>query len=78
MPQINHLAIIMDGNRRWATEQGKLKFFGHTEGAKNIKRVSELAIKQGIKYLTLYTLSTENLKNRSEEELKHLFSLMVS
>lgn len=71
-----HVAIIMDGNRRWATERGLPKFLGHTEGAKNIKRIATAAKKSGISYLTLFTLSTENLKGRSPEELTHLFSLI--
>jgi undecaprenyl diphosphate synthase len=73
--KLQHLAIILDGNRRWATAHGLPKIIGHTEGAKNIKRIAKTAIKQEIKYLTMYILSTENLKNRSESELKHLFSL---
>lgn len=72
---IKHLAIILDGNRRWATERGLPKLLGHTEGAKNLKRVAKAVMKRGVDYLTLYCLSTENLTNRSEEELKHLFSL---
>jgi undecaprenyl diphosphate synthase len=73
---LKHIAIIMDGNRRWATEKGIPKFLGHTEGAKNIKKIATATQNAGIPFLTLYTLSTENLKNRSEDELKHLFSLM--
>lgn len=72
---IKHLAIILDGNRRWATKKGLPKLIGHTEGAKNIKRIAKTVMNKGTKYLTLYCLSTENLKNRSEKELKHLFSL---
>jgi len=71
-----HIGIIMDGNRRWATERGLPKMVGHTEGGKNIKNITKAAIDAGVTHLTLYTLSTENLKNRSEKELKHLFSLM--
>lgn len=73
---LNHLAIIMDGNRRWATERGMPKFLGHTEGAKNLRTIAKATNKAGIPFLTLYTLSTENLKNRSPEELDHLFSLI--
>jgi undecaprenyl diphosphate synthase len=73
---VKHLAIIMDGNRRWATERGLPKFLGHTEGARNLKKVAEAVSKRGIKFLTLYALSTENLKNRSADELKHLFDLI--
>lgn len=72
---LTHVAIICDGNRRWATKRGLPKMIGHTEGAKNIKRITEAALHEKIKYLTLYVLSTENLKNRSESELKHLFTL---
>lgn len=73
--KIQHLAIIMDGNRRWAAEKGLPKMIGHTEGAKNLKTIARAASDRGIRYLTLWALSTENLKNRSETELKHLFSL---
>lgn len=72
---LKHLAIILDGNRRWAVEHGLPKLIGHTEGAKNIKKIAKAVMNKGVDYLTLYCLSTENLKNRSEEELKHLFSL---
>lgn len=76
MPEkIHHLAIIMDGNRRWATERGLPKLLGHTEGAKTLKTIAKTVQKRGIPYLTLWALSTENLQERSEEELKHLFSL---
>ncbi len=76
MKQIQHIAIIMDGNRRWAKKQGKPKFFGHTEGAKNIKLISKSTIQAKIPNLTLYALSTENLLNRNKKELDHLFSLI--
>lgn len=74
-PVPQHLAIIMDGNRRWATERGLPKMAGHTQGAKNLKDIAKAVQAAGIPYLTLYALSTENLKERSAEELKHLFSL---
>lgn len=73
--QLKHVAIIMDGNRRWATEHNLPKIMGHSEGAKNFKRIIEASQKRNIKYITLWALSTENLKERSPEELKHLFSL---
>src|SRR3989338_3233517 len=72
---IRHLAIIMDGNRRWATERGLPKLLGHTEGAKTLKAIAQAVEKRGIPYLTLWALSTENLKERNPEELKHLFTL---
>ena len=73
---IKHLAIIMDGNRRWATEKKLPKIMGHSEGSKNLRKISRAVRKLGIDYFTVYALSTENLKNRSKEELKHLFSLL--
>ncbi len=72
---IRHAAIIMDGNRTWATEHGLPKLMGHTEAIKAGKRMLRGAIERKIPYLTAWILSTENL-NRSEEELAHLFSLI--
>jgi undecaprenyl diphosphate synthase len=72
---MKHLAIILDGNRTWAREQGKPEFLGHTQGAKNIQTIVKAVIKHNIEVLSMYVLSTENLKNRSDSELKHLFSL---
>lgn len=73
---IKHLAIIMDGNRRWATERGLPKMMGHSEGAKNLRRIAKAASDRGMTHVTLWALSTENIKNRSKEELAHLFSLI--
>lgn len=73
--ELKHVAIILDGNRTWAAANGLPRMVGHTRGAQNIKDIVEVALNERIPYLTLYTLSTENLKNRSEDELKHLFSL---
>lgn len=70
-----HIAIIMDGNRRWATARGLPKIVGHTEGAKTLRTVARAVQERGIPYLTLYALSTENVRERSPEELKHLYSL---
>lgn len=67
----------MDGNRRWAVENGYPKIVGHTHGAKNLKRITLESARQGVEFLTMYALSTENVANRSESELKHLFSLFV-
>ena len=75
MNDSKHIAIICDGNRTWARLLNKNPFFGHTQGAKNIKNIVNAAIKNHISYLTLFLLSTENLLNRSKEELDHLFSL---
>jgi len=65
----------MDGNRTWATAKGMPKLLGHTEGAKNLRRIAVSASEMKIPFLTMWALSTENLKNRGEKELEHLFSL---
>ena len=70
-----HIAIIMDGNGRWAKKRGLPRIMGHKEGIKAVKRVVKAARKYGIKYLTLYSFSTENWK-RPEEEVRFLFRLM--
>ena len=69
-----HVAIIMDGNRRWAKENGLTSKLGHKEGAENLKRLTRHANKLGIEYLTVYAFSTENWK-RSEEEVGALMIL---
>ena len=63
----NHIAIIMDGNRRWAKARGKLASFGHKEGAKTLEKIVRYANKIGIKYITVYAFSTENWKRKTEE-----------
>lgn len=72
-----HIAIIMDGNGRWAKLHGKDRFFGHQEGVVSVRKVVEAAGGLGIKYLTLYTFSTENW-NRPREEVDALMDLMVT
>ena len=72
---IQHIAFIMDGNRRWAKEQGKSVKDGHYEGAQTLKRVLEHLQKKGVRYVTVYALSSENLKTRSQEELAVHFGL---
>jgi len=72
-----HLAIIMDGNGRWAKEQGKHRVFGHENGVKTVKATVEQCAKIGIEYLTLYTFSTENW-NRPKLEVETLMRLLVS
>ena len=69
-----HIAIIMDGNRRWAKAHGLTTKLGHKEGAENLKRIVRYANKIGIEYLTVYAFSTENWK-RSEEEVGTLMLL---
>ena len=73
----NHLAIIMDGNGRWAKQQGKLRAFGHENGTKTVKKIVEASAKLGIKFLTLYTFSTENW-NRPKIEVNILMKLLIS
>ncbi len=70
-----HIAIIMDGNRRWAKELGKTAGYGHKEGAKTLEKIVRYANKIGLKYITVYAFSTENWK-RSEEEVKGLMTLL--
>lgn len=72
-----HIAIIMDGNGRWAKEQGKNRLFGHQQGARAVKSAIIGAREAGIKYLTLYAFSTENW-NRPEDEVKGLMNLLVT
>ena len=74
LPQ--HIAIIMDGNGRWAKEQGKLRIFGHQNGVKAVKDTVEGAVELGLKYLTLYAFSTENW-NRPQQEVTALMELLV-
>ncbi len=70
-----HIAIIMDGNRRWAKERGLDPKLGHKEGAENLKRIARYANKLGIQYLTVYAFSTENWK-RTKEEVGALMLLL--
>lgn len=72
-----HVAIIMDGNGRWAKEKGKLRVFGHHNGVVSVRDVVEGADKLGIKYVTLYTFSSENW-NRPKFEVMAIMELMVS
>ena len=71
-----HVAIIMDGNGRWAKTMGKDRSFGHLEGVISVRHVMEAARKLGISYITLYTFSTENWK-RPESEVIGLMNLML-
>lgn len=74
LPQ--HVAIIMDGNGRWAMKQGKDRVFGHHEGVESVRVITEAAAELGVKYLTLYTFSTENW-NRPKDEVDALMNLFV-
>lgn len=71
-----HIAIIMDGNGRWAKEKGKPRVFGHRNGVKAVRETTEAAAELGVKYLTLYAFSTENW-NRPKLEVNALMSLLV-
>jgi len=71
-----HIAIIMDGNGRWAKLRGLPRVFGHREGAKTVEKIIKFAKEIGIKYLTLYAFSTENW-NRPKEEIEAIMSLLV-
>ena len=70
-----HVAIILDGNGRWAKSKGMPRTYGHIEGAKTVEKICEEAWKMGIKYLTVYAFSTENWK-RSKEEVDALMKLL--
>lgn len=74
--ELNHLAIIMDGNGRWARKRHKPRVFGHREGMDNVERITLAADKLGIKVLTLYAFSTENWA-RPKEEVAYLMNLPV-
>ena len=68
----------MDGNRRWATAQGKIPVLGHKQGVEALKKAVRACIQRSIPYITFWALSTENLKERSEKELNYLFKLIES
>lgn len=72
--ELKHLAIIMDGNGRWAKAQGKDRSYGHRKGAENMKKLALKASKLGIEVLTLFAFSTENW-SRSEQEVNYLMRL---
>lgn len=73
----SHVAIIMDGNGRWAKQQGENRVFGHHEGVNSVREIVEACGEIGVKYLTLYAFSTENW-NRPKEEVDALMELLVA
>ena len=75
MPQ--HVAIIIDGNRRWAKENNKTNLQGHKKGFENIRKLAEYIFAKGVKYLSVFAFSTENF-NRSAEEVKYLMDTFVT
>ena len=72
-----HIAIIMDGNGRWAMERGKERTYGHQAGVDTVRRITSECVRLGVKYLTLYTFSSENW-NRPETEIHALMGLVLS
>ena len=72
----SHIAIIMDGNGRWAKQKGHVRSFGHQAGAETVHVIAEEAARLGVKYLTLYTFSTENW-NRPVDEVSALMALLM-
>ena len=70
-----HIAIILDGNGRWAKKKGMPRNYGHAQGSKNVERICEDAYKLGVKYLTVYAFSTENWK-RQKDEVDALMNLL--
>ncbi|MBQ0073402.1 MAG: isoprenyl transferase [Prevotella sp.] len=72
-----HIAIIMDGNGRWASERGKVRSYGHSAGAETLKEVTADCVRLGVKYLTLYAFSTENW-NRPDDEVAALMELCIT
>ena len=73
----NHIAVIMDGNGRWAKKRGASRIFGHQNAIKAVREVTEGCAEKGVKYLTLYAFSTENW-NRPKLEVEGLMSLLIS
>jgi len=76
-PVPQHIAIIMDGNGRWAKSKGMPRVFGHREGVRSVREIVRVCGELGVKYLTLYAFSTENWK-RPREEVSMLMSLLVT
>ena len=72
----NHIAIIMDGNGRWAKKRGLPRVMGHNAGMKSLKEIVRACSDLGVKYLTVYAFSTENWK-RPEDEVSGIFKIMV-
>ena len=72
----NHVAIIMDGNGRWATKRGLKRSEGHKEGSKTLEKIAIHAINSGVKYLSVYAFSTDNFK-RTQDEVDYLMELFI-
>lgn len=76
LPIPQHIAVIMDGNGRWAKSRGKIRNEGHREGAKSVEAILEAGVELGVKYLTLYAFSSENWK-RPQDEVEGLMGLLT-
>ena len=76
MNGLQHIAFVLDGNRRWAKKQGKSASFGHRSGGETFERIVKACVRKGIPYVTFWALSTENFKSRSKTELEFLFKLL--
>lgn len=74
---IKHLALIMDGNRRWAKKQNLMPWIGHQHGTKSVQQVIEFCLEQQIPLVSLYTLSLENFKNRAPDEINFLLNIIL-
>ncbi len=74
-PPVEHIAVIQDGNRRYAQRKGISKFLGHSRGAKTTDKVSDWCLELGVRHLTVYAFSTENFK-RDDDEKQYLFELI--
>ncbi len=72
-----HIAIIMDGNRRWAQNKGLATVQGHEAGARNLENIVKYCRQIGIKHITVYALSTENWKKRSVQEVRGIFNILI-
>lgn len=77
VPAIRHIGVIMDGNRRWATEQGQSKFYGYENGFKKFIQLIGWCLDAKTEFLTVYAFSTENLK-RNEEDFKYIYDLILN
>ena len=77
MNELNHVAVIMDGNGRWGLKKGRTRNYGHLKGIKTVENIIRSSISKKISFLTLYTFSTENWK-RPENEINFLFNLIRS
>ena len=74
----NHVAIIMDGNGRWASERGCIASVGHKAGIEALEKTVEACVELGVQYLTVFALSTENNSSRDDQEVKFLIGLVYS